>query len=579
MLTRLIVRNFKMLDDVEIELGQNVVFIGPNNSGKTTALQALALWQVGLARWLERRTGGKAKERTGVTINRNDLIAIPIPDANLLWANLKVRESARENGKQSTQNIFIQITVEGTGKDGQWQCGLEFYYANDESFYVRPINGKTDIPEAAKSVRIAFLPPMSGLAAVEPRWEPGRINVLIGEGQTAQVLRNLCHQLVVQDDLTDWRQLQADIQRLFLVEILPPEYLPQRGELTMQYKEPRSGVILDVSASGRGLQQTLLLLAYLYTHKNSVLLLDEPDAHLEVLRQRQIYQNITQVAASLGSQIIAASHSEIVLEEAAERDIVMAFVGKPHRINDRGSHLQKALRNITAAEYYQAEQTGWVLYLEGSTDLAILQAFAKKLKHPVSDALGKVFVKCVINRFSTAEDHFNGLWEAKPDLQGVVLLDHQNNYQPKDTPTLKKMMWQRREIENYLSSEDTLMAFARSGARAYTEEIKRDDLFSIGRSQKLENAMRQVLEDRLAPAVRRNLNDPWWINTKMSDDFLAPLFADFYEVLGVGNQLLKTNYHILADFVPEAQIDPEIAEKLDAIWATVQQAEPRGQDA
>ncbi len=48
MLTKLIIRNFKRLASVEVELGQNVVLIGPNNSGKTSALQALTLWEVGL---------------------------------------------------------------------------------------------------------------------------------------------------------------------------------------------------------------------------------------------------------------------------------------------------------------------------------------------------------------------------------------------------------------------------------------------------------------------------------------------------------------------------------------------------
>ncbi len=42
-LTSLRVKNFKRLEDVEIELGKTVVFVGPNNSGKTTALQALAM--------------------------------------------------------------------------------------------------------------------------------------------------------------------------------------------------------------------------------------------------------------------------------------------------------------------------------------------------------------------------------------------------------------------------------------------------------------------------------------------------------------------------------------------------------
>ncbi|MXW94390.1 MAG: ATP-binding protein [Acidimicrobiaceae bacterium] len=48
MLTKLRIRNFKKFPEVEIELGSPVVFVGPNNSGKTSAMQALALWEVGL---------------------------------------------------------------------------------------------------------------------------------------------------------------------------------------------------------------------------------------------------------------------------------------------------------------------------------------------------------------------------------------------------------------------------------------------------------------------------------------------------------------------------------------------------
>src|SRR3972149_11860788 len=102
-------------------------------------------------------------------------------------------------------------------------------------------------------------------------------------------------------------------------------------------------VRLDLSSAGRGLQQTLLLLSYMYANPESVVLLDEPDAHLEILRQRQIYQILTDVAQKHGNQIIAASHSEIILNEAADRDNVIAFVGKPHPISDRGHQVLKSL--------------------------------------------------------------------------------------------------------------------------------------------------------------------------------------------------------------------------------------------
>src|SRR5712664_5005010 len=115
MLTKIKIRNFKRFGSVEVDLGNPVVFIGPNNSGKTSALQALALWQVGLSRWNERRKGkGLPEKRPGVTINRRDLVAVPVPDANLLWRNLHVRSVQRNDGrKQETTNIRIDILVSG----------------------------------------------------------------------------------------------------------------------------------------------------------------------------------------------------------------------------------------------------------------------------------------------------------------------------------------------------------------------------------------------------------------------------------------------------------------------------------
>ncbi|MCY4259694.1 MAG: AAA family ATPase [Rhodobacteraceae bacterium] len=57
MLTKLTIRNFKRFESVSVELGNPVVFVGPNNSGKTSAMQALSLWNVGVRRWAEKRAG------------------------------------------------------------------------------------------------------------------------------------------------------------------------------------------------------------------------------------------------------------------------------------------------------------------------------------------------------------------------------------------------------------------------------------------------------------------------------------------------------------------------------------------
>jgi hypothetical protein len=228
MLTSLKVRNFKQFRDVEIELANPVVFIGPNNSGKSTALQALALWELGAKRWLEKRGGKKAPERRpGVTISRRDLVSVPVPDANLLWRDLHVRDATRGANGPGTQNIRIDVVVEGVSGGRPWSCGLEFDYANDESFYCRPLRlgeganpERMPVPEQVKGIEMAFLPPMSGLSDREFEMQPGQIRFLIGQGRTAEVLRNLCYQLWRGDpDQKRWRQLTAHLKRLFGVSL------------------------------------------------------------------------------------------------------------------------------------------------------------------------------------------------------------------------------------------------------------------------------------------------------------------------------------------------------------------------
>jgi len=576
MLTKVIISNFKKFGKDEIELGNPVVFIGPNNSGKTSALQALALWEVGLKRWNEKRRGKTAPEkRPGVTINRRDLVAIPVPDANLLWRDLHVRDVQRVNGKQQTKNIRIDIIAEGVTEDKEWSCGLEFDYANEESFYCRPLRlseGKNPermpIPDEAAKVQVAFLPPMSGLSANETLLDPGAINVRVGEGRTAEVLRNLCYKIYTERK-EYWFQLVSHIRSLFGSEIDVPDYIRERGEIRMRYGE--NGKSFDLSSSGRGLQQTLLLLSYMYANVGAVLLLDEPDAHLEILRQRQIYQLLVEVAQKNGNQVIAASHSEVLLNEAADRDVVVAFVGKPHRINNRGSQVLKALREIGFEHYYQAEQTGWVLYLEGSTDLAILRAFAEKLKHKEAcSALERPYVHYVGDQPGEARKHFHGVREAVPHLQGIAIFDRLDQELPEDLGA-KGLTWMRREIENYLCYPETLQKYA----EATTQDKTPGPLFSLTESTRRVQAMQESIAEIERALETLGKGSPWNVDCKVSDDFLFPLFEKYFKKLGLQNVMAKKNFHELALLVPEDRLDTEVKEKLDAIVEISKIAQPR----
>jgi hypothetical protein len=276
------------------------------------------------------------------------------------------------------------------------------------------------------------------------------------------------------------------------------------------------------------------------------------------------------VAQENGSQIIAASHSEVLLNEAAERDVVVAFVGQPHRINDRGSQVLKSLKEIGFEQYYLAEQTGWVLYLEGSTDLAILRAFARKLNYDEAvDVLQRPFVCYVSNQPPEVRRHFFGLKEAVTHLQAVVIFDRLEQPLPEDLGA-KGLTWRKREIENYLCYREALEAYAVASGR----DTLPGPLFESAHAQLRKEAMNDAIREVENAMETLGKGSPWSKDTKVSEDFLVPLFKAFFKKLDLYNVMDKKNFHELARFVPKERLDDEVKEKLDVIVGVAKASKP-----
>lgn len=582
MLTKLIVRDFKGLADAEIELDNPVVFIGPNDSGKTSALQALALWDLGLRRWTEKRGDEAPPQRPGVAANRRDLLAVPVPSARLLWRGLRVRQTYRDSDRRGTENIRIEVIVEGITDQEHWSCGMEFDYTNEESFYCRPLRinpeGSERMPVIPRRLRpkLALLNPMSGLASNETRLDRGAIDVRIGEGRTAEVLRNLCYGVTeLSDGEERWNTLTLRIAALFGVQINKPRLIPERGEVQVTYVN-RHGSHLDLSSAGRGMLQTLLLLTFIDLNRDSILLLDEPDAHLEILRQREIYQVLRETAADNGTQVICASHSEVILNEAAQHDALVAFVGSPHRIEKKAQVL-KALRDIRFEDYYKAEITGFVLYVEGLTDVDLLLAFATVLQHEACSVLQRPFVHYVGDNPSNARSHFYGLREAKSELVGYALFDRLSQSDLRMEGDLREHMWSRREIENYLLPTKTLPRYARQSGIASVRSPSIDHrdltLFEGPEGERWQYSMERAIQNFTPPVALRNLEHQFWIDTKMSDNFLKPVLKTFFTEMSLPILLRKKNYYRLVDYLDPSEIHGDVVEVLDGIATQANRAQ------
>lgn len=591
------IQNFKRFGDRQrIELDHPAVLIGPNNCGKTSAIQALALWSQAVRTWYDVRKDSSAKERTATSLNRLNIVAVPVTRTRFFWHNTQVRKGNKD--------IALIITVGVVFKGQVRALPMRFRSQGDELVYCTPDESEPDldlIAHAAK-LRVELLYPMSGLDTEEPILQTGRVDVLLGQGRTADVLRNLCL-TVSRNGTDDWEKITRLMGRLFGVTLTPPEETA-RGSIALAYRQGGVKDDLDISSAGRGMLQMLLVFAYLYSHKGGVLLVDEPDAHLEILRQKQVYVLLRDIATENGSQVVLATHSEVILDEALDTNLTLLLEGQADDLAKK-TDIRNSLKHFGAEHYVKARARGYVLYVEGGTDIDMLRAMAERLGHPVAtiwdERINSFYVQnnypqqnasAELERVEggfgiTPREHFGGLRNLLPNLQGLAILDNDGqNRQDRDEGALSIRYWRRYEAENYFISPDLLRRYALS-------QYPPSDLFTQQVSEAVDATLAEVILAHVfagdaidyeawqhSPAEASRLI--WEAKTERKKLSLVAeaFFRKLAEKLGVPMLLTKGELHRL---VPMALLTPtaaaEVTEKLDRLAALFEQARRQEEEA
>jgi hypothetical protein len=102
----------------------------------------------------------------------------------------------------------------------------------------------------------------------------------------------------------------------------------------------------------------------------------------------------------------------------------------------------------------------------------------------------------------------------------------------------------------------------------------RGPLFSKPRAENRFNVMRETIKGIEEAMATLGKGSPWSEDTKVSDEFLVPLFQEYFKKLNLFNVMDKKNFHELARFVPPKKLDPEVEEKLDALVEVAKAAVP-----
>ena len=534
------IHRFKRFDKVEFRLPEHIVLAGPNNTGKTTVLQAIASWALALQRWRELNDFNLRGGYTRAPIARQAFMAVPLRSFDLLWTNRRYKGE-------------IEIEVQHTAG---WSITMEFITDSTEQIYVRP---RADAPADVLSkldLRAVYVPPMTGLEPDEPLLQRPKVDQLLGLGRPGEVLRNLLAE--ANHNETAWATLQESIEKLFNYKLLPPD--TSGAHIRAEYTMSGGGKPLDIASAGSGFQQVLMLLAFLNTREGAVLLLDEPDAHLHVILQDAIYHELRTTAARHRSQLIIATHSEVIINSVEPRELCITL-NEPRMISTSQEHsrLISSLRVLSNADIMQALDARGILYVEDYTDINILRAWAAALEHRAAQLLTtEIMWKPAVFQAQEgrpgikSRDHFDALQLVREGLPGLELRDGDARPSVPDTDItgtgLQRLRWRRYEIESYLVHPDALARFVK-------EKIGSDSAAPV-------EDMLAYWRDEFPPRVVADpLGEHPFLNTTKARTELIPPLLD---AAGL-HALPYTHYHEIAEIMRPEEIHPEVTEKLDAI--------------
>ena len=439
---------YKAFRSFSFSLQRMNVLVGPNNSGKSTIIQAFRILEVALRQ-------ANAKKAEMIQINDQNYIGHRIPDRNLPVS----LENVHTDYEESDARIRFRCSNGNS---------LELLFPSDGGCILIPdAQGKQCYtPARFRScfpVSIQTVPELGPLEDEEFLLNEQTIRRGLSTHRASRHFRNY------------WRLFSREFDEFANMvsrtwpgmEIERPELADLMSQrLTMFCKENR--ISREIYWSGFGFQIWCQILTHISRGKDAtILVIDEPEVYLHPDVQRQLVG----ILRDIGPDIVIASHSTEIIGESDPSEILNVDKKRTSasRLKDM-NQVQAALDTIGSihnVKLTHLARTGRLLYIEGSNDGKILRRFARILGF-VELASGHDITMIESEGFSSWKKIEASAWAFEKALQGQfrigAVFDRDYFSREEIGVVLQKLsarfpavyIHERKEIENYMLVLDPL---------------------------------------------------------------------------------------------------------------------------
>jgi len=521
-------KNFKKFEEINVDLNEEGLTLasGVNNSGKTSLLHALAVWEYAKI-LLANYRGSKSLledynvEKKGLGIATESFSPISIPSLKYLWKDQKTNGSYQLKIKvgwkgSENRNLFLEIA----------------YTLNGNNFAIKKSESNLSASDVIPT--IAYLPPFGGMNENESWLSVADRRKLIGKGQAGSVIRNLlldlhkAHEIdiekhkielfpdkqrlsqsdqnILKEFNTEWRQLKEILSDVFHVNLYVHDFDSQFHNFISvdvldlvknpetQDKERNISSKRDLMVEGSGFLQWLSVFALALDKNNDILLLDEPDAHLHSSLQSLLLEKLEKICEKNNKQVLMVSHSSELIKLINYQKVL-------HVENSKAAYLKNNEEKVLVLEGLGSKyfplldsmiEHKKILLVENSSDTRILKSLCEKsgktwpdnLVEWVTNKKHKERKTLIIelNQKITQETgspiaaySLRDLDDSNYNTTNIQLFDNGKNEQRDDSGEhviMKYRTLRRREIENYLIIPDAISRYICSNCR--NPEISKD---------------------------------------------------------------------------------------------------------
>ena len=298
-LTSIHVKRFKSIFDAPFDVSSLNVFVGANNSGKSSIVQ-MVHFGVSILQAIDFAGKWGNRDYVSLTLSPTELLYSPCIDLYALGFEGKLAES-RDSAIELTMNLdtgeVIRIEIR-RGRNGN-------------------VRVQVDSIEAAKKLAnlkepfTIYSPGLAGISRVESFVSNGVLLRTIARGDANIVLRNILYRLSVEKTL--WQDFHDDLCKIFGNVEIKVQYDESADENIFVYVELDSEKI-PIELAGTGILQAIQILGYVRYFHPSAIILDEPDSHLHPNNQRLLCKLLQVVSEERSTQVFLTTHSRHVVD-------------------------------------------------------------------------------------------------------------------------------------------------------------------------------------------------------------------------------------------------------------------------